>query len=512
MKYVAQLFKKSWLISLLSVGVILFFLYHAFYYQLHGSMFFYTDPGRDMLLLDDLSKEGISLIGARTSLSGIFHGPLWMYLNLPAFLLGNGNPLVMGWFIAGVAVVFLITLFYMVRDLFNTTSALIATVLMSSALVFFMEYYTNPLAALFIMPVFIYTILKYVKTRRLVYLLAHFFIGGCLVHFEMMIGVPMLILSTLYLLKLVYSSRQYLHLVSPLVALLPLSTFVLFDVRHDFIQFRSLLDYVTNKNEQFGHKPLNTIIMQRVDIVLSGGSALFLHSPYKSLSVLSTVLFGNFLVQHKKTKQEALILSMVYYFVGYMLLTFVLKDTLLFHYYYPLTPLVIMAFAALYKSAAKPLYTAVVVLSLLLSAVGARAHGEEAQQNIGQIEDDWKFLSTVAETVFSGEEDTLGYYIYAPDIFAYEQKYAVLYQKNMHPEKEAAIFEKRPVTYLVIAPEVGTGEMLIKDWKTQKVRINRPADEVFTFEAGYVVEKYYLTPEELAVPSDPTMDDGIYFR
>ena len=135
-----------------------------------------------------------------------------------------------------------------------------------------------------------------------------------------------------------------------------------------------------------------------------------------------------------------------------------------------------------------------------------------AENSIGQIEDDWQFLSTVMAKPFEGAESEFGYYLYTPDIYAYEQKYAMLYQTKRHPEKTVFRYEKKPVTYLVIAPAVNTGELLFADWKRDRVKIRRPANQEFMMAGGYRVEKYLLTPEELAEPGDSTLNDWIYFR
>ena len=70
----------------------------ATWYVLHGDILFSTDIARDFSLLDEARQKGIVLIGPRASGVGLFHGPLWLYLNFPAFIIGNGNPIIVGWF------------------------------------------------------------------------------------------------------------------------------------------------------------------------------------------------------------------------------------------------------------------------------------------------------------------------------------------------------------------------------------------------------------------------------
>ena len=87
--------KKS--LSFLSVIYILLSLYIGSSYLLKGSIRFDADISRDFLLLDELATKKYMVIGPRASgIPGVFHGPLWIYLNFPAYVLGNANPVAVG--------------------------------------------------------------------------------------------------------------------------------------------------------------------------------------------------------------------------------------------------------------------------------------------------------------------------------------------------------------------------------------------------------------------------------
>ena len=64
----------------------------------NGEVNFFNDIARDFLLLQELDQKKIVLIGPRSSTNGLFHGPLWTYINYPAYVLGNGNPVVVACF------------------------------------------------------------------------------------------------------------------------------------------------------------------------------------------------------------------------------------------------------------------------------------------------------------------------------------------------------------------------------------------------------------------------------
>jgi hypothetical protein len=105
-------------------------------YLRNNEIFFNTDIARDFLLLDDvISTHKLPLIGPRSgAISGLFHGPLWIYLNTPIFILGNGNPVTIGWFWFLLALVGTISIFFIGKKLGNTIVGLYSAVLFSAYL------------------------------------------------------------------------------------------------------------------------------------------------------------------------------------------------------------------------------------------------------------------------------------------------------------------------------------------------------------------------------------------
>lgn len=505
-------------LHLVCVGLVLFFLSFAFYYQRHGDMFFYTDIGRDMLILQDLSIKKISFIGARTSLMGVFHGPAWEYLNLPAFLLTKGDPLLMGWYWVLLSLLFLLSVYVVTRKLFDANAGLIAAVLMSINMIVLHPYFTNPIGSLFCLPLFLFCMVRYVQTGKVGYLIAHLLIGGLIVQFEMMIGGPMLLLSFILCMVQWRKTKHYAHVISSLSLLLPLSTFILFDLRHNFLQLGSLLDYATGKADPFpAHREIFILLLQRFEIATRTAMGVFPLGRFEVFNTLIVIIFASVFLQRnaKKLKQYAIYSIFGFYYIGYFLLSFVLKDTLLFHYYYPLCVLPVIVFAGLYNYLDKRV---LVFIFAVILVSGYKVGVENVWDTNGVINDSgnsWKTLRTVGSIPFQGDEVDVGYFVYAPDVYAYQQKYAVSYASTLYPGKTVHPFEKRPVTYLVIArASEGKKEVSSTDWKAEKLHISSKhlPDAVYSLESGYRVEKYIFTPEEIKVPVDSDVGFNLYFR
>jgi hypothetical protein len=127
-------------------------------------------------------------------------------------------------------------------------------------------------------------------------------------------------------------------------------------------------------------------------------------------------------------------------------------------------------------------------------------------------EDSWKTYEDVALALANVPEQNFGYFVYSPDTIAYQAKYAVFFESEKS-KKVAVSFKKMPVTYLVIAPPPKNNPLMGDAWwKENKLHLSKKPDSTTTFKSGYKLEKYTLTPEEIATPFDPQIDPGIFFR
>ena len=96
----------------------------ASWYLLKGDILFHVDIARDFLVLEEIVfLKKLTLIGARSGgIPGLFHGPLWFYLNLPAFLIGKGNPLFVGLFWIILFALSLIIIYNIAKKVFDKST------------------------------------------------------------------------------------------------------------------------------------------------------------------------------------------------------------------------------------------------------------------------------------------------------------------------------------------------------------------------------------------------------
>lgn len=124
----------------------------------------------------------------------------------------------------------------------------------------------------------------------------------------------------------------------------------------------------------------------------------------------------------------------------------------------------------------------------------------------------WKFLYALARDLYKEAPPTFGYFVYSPDVFAYEAKYAIRYAGQLST-KQGASFTKAPTTYLVIAPPPPDNPYMKDEWwRINQVKIGISPSTTVSYPNGYKVETYHLSAKDISVAFDPAIDPGIHFR
>src|SRR3989338_5531608 len=120
---------------------LLFFAFVCFnfilssWFVLHHDIIFSSEVARDFFLLDELHQKKIVLIGP-SSTTGLFHGPLWTYLNYPAYIFGGGDPVVVGWGWIIFVLFFIASGFFIAKTLLDSKTAYLFTLMNSVYMVF----------------------------------------------------------------------------------------------------------------------------------------------------------------------------------------------------------------------------------------------------------------------------------------------------------------------------------------------------------------------------------------
>lgn len=503
----------------LLIGLNLFF---ASWYVLHKDINFGSDIARDFLLYQEISQKKIVLIGPKSSVSGLFHGPVWLYLNYPAFVLGKGNPVAVGWNWVFLIGCFLALSFIVAKKLFDTQTAILYVLMNSLYMSFHAKGLINPHGALFLLPLFFFFFVRYIQTQKLRFLIAHIITAGFIIQFEMAIGIPLIVLSFLFVtiasirsvvakndskkrLTLLFHPFMYLFVI------ITLANYIIFDLRHQFILFHSVLRYLS---PQSGNHSISYLALayDRFKLMMTGVELLRVDPGYRNAFLFVIVLFFIGL-QLKDKKYRLIYLSFLYFYVGFFVLSLINRGPILYFYFYPFFPFVFLIFCSFVTSRFKKVFLVFFFLLYILNTMSAINETQLSKAIIGKDIDSWQFLYKVAQKVYTSNDKSFGYFVYSPDVIAYGEKYAMSYAGKQYKSIDAHYFKKKPVTYLVVAPPPPDNPFMKDDWwRINLVKINdKPQSEVH-FPNGYKIQRFLLTDEQTKIPFDPGIDPGLSFR
>lgn len=477
------------------------------WYVLHRDIDFAPEVARDFFLLDELDRKKIVLIGP-SSTTGLFHGPLWTYINYPAYFIGNGNPVIVGWGWILMIGAFLISGFYIAKNLFGIKTAYFFVLMISVYSIFHAKGLYNPHGAMFVIPAFFFFLIRYLQTYTLKFLIIHILFTGVLIQFQMAIGVPFLILSFVYVAFMVIKRRKKKHLFVYLLIFVTLMNFIIFDLRHELLLSKLGLRFL----HPSGTGDIFSMVYQRVKFMTTGIEFLRPDSGYRNLILfLMSSFFLFFQIRDKKYK--TIYYTFLYFYFGFLILSNLNSGGLLYFYLFPLFPLVFLIFSSFVTSRYYKVFTALLLIIIIFNLNSATKDIINAKNNfIGKDETSWLFLKNAGTKIFQGKENEFGYFVYHPDIVAYRGKYVLQYL-HKSSSKKAYYFQKKPITYLFIAPPPRDRPFMKDEWWTVNLlHINKKPDHVFHFQNGYKIEKYVLTDQEIKIPVEKGIDPGIHFR
>lgn len=266
-----------------------------------GGFIFNMDNSRDMVEVREMvTLKKLRLTGPTTSINGVYDGPAWYYLLAVPFVITGGNPygsIVMQmvlWVIGG---------FFLLK--LTARYSIIAMVLsgslwISSNFIFLASIYAlNPNPIIFLSPLLIFLLDKYIKTQKIVYALLMWFLTGFFFNLEMNFGVfiPIVIFFSILLSKreILLRKKFWFSILAYIIFLIPQ---VIFDLRHQFIMSKGMLRFLLETDAN--SLSITERILKNFDKFFDVFSATLMNRD--SLAVVALVLFSFFIIYLFKTK------------------------------------------------------------------------------------------------------------------------------------------------------------------------------------------------------------------
>lgn len=500
--------KIFYFISIVLIGIN---VYISAWLALHGDLFFFPDQARDMLLLENtISKQPITLIGPRSlGIPGLFHGPLWMYLNVPAYIIGKGNPAVIGLFWVMLFVITIGIVYIVAKKLFNISVGLLSALLFSTLFLSEISQLTNPYIAVMLFPLFFYTAILYIRHLYVRYLLLSVLLLGLMIQSQMAFGGPILVVYTLFLLYWLIQRKKIVHIFTLSLIVVPLSTFILFDLRHKFLQLQVITTYLT-KSAQSNHFIDSTLFYMRArDLV--GSNLGYLTHEHLLLTLLLIVFAGYavFIYFKNKKNDNVLVYGMfLLFYVGYWILSFLYKGSLWTWYHYQFIPVLCILFCSTYLVVNKKLFLIIFICFYgVLMFDQLKGFQETRAHFIGKNTASWTLYKNMAEEAYKNETSDFGYFVFEDDSLGYRGEYALRYMEKKYPQIKAISNSKKEHTVIFVASSEN-----ISWWMANKTKIQAKPKSIIPFSGEYRIEKYILTDEDRRLQSDPTLINNLFFR
>ena len=219
-------------------------------------MVFLGDEGRDMLIVKRMIVDHkFTLLGPTTSVGSIYMGPVYYYMMIPFLWAWNLDPVGPSVMVA-ILSVFTVFLIYLIgRDFFHKNIGLIASFLyaISPLTILYGRSSWNPNVVPFFSTLLIYALLSVVVKKKNNFLLLAGFCLGILIqlHYVTLMLVP-IIIGSLALIRFKVPIKKYI--LSFIFFIVSFSPFLLFELRHQFVNLQQALRFLLVQNQEAGLK------------------------------------------------------------------------------------------------------------------------------------------------------------------------------------------------------------------------------------------------------------------
>lgn len=495
---------------------------------LSGDFYYLVDQARDLLLTKSVVIDHkITLIGARAGLGGLFHGPLWIYMISPFFLLAKGNPF---WTLAPlfelVSLGTVIVGFFVGLKLYGKWTGLLFALILSisSTLVTTVPFTTNAQLLPMIFLLYLYSIIKFIRKDEK-YFAAALIFAGLGFQFESAFAILFIPLTVVALVLRQKLPEIKFILIGLGGAFAAVSTFILFDLRHQFLMTKSFIRLFTNPVKPLpGYEQYANIGFRLQDRISTLWTSIFtpLFTPSTLTNILLLIILGTgiyFLIKNILSKKFGIedkeylfiLLSPLIIFGVYVFYPLPLWP----HYLLPIaglmTFILVLSMRKVFINQPLKILVGIFLLLSLLPALSFVKDNYIGDTNFttnsdGSLKNQLQVVQWVVAD--AGSKD-YGYFAYTPGILTYNMDYLMWWisYKNHLPAPSNL---KHPITYLIMAPQP-TGDLHAHDyWKTHIVRTNGKVILTKVFASGISVEKLQIDPSEQ--PADPNYYQNLIFR
>jgi hypothetical protein len=482
---------------------------------LAGDFWFTPDQARDMILARDVVNfHKLILIGARSGVEGIFHGPLWIYLISVPFAIFNGDPQKVSYFYIFFSLVVLFSAFFAAYKLYNKWVALMVLIILSFAnsLYMMINDTSNAHGLPLVLIGYLACMIYFIRGKDKAMLFAIFF-AGLAFEFQAAFAIfllPYTVLSAFIIRRNIFKIKNILSYV--IVYAISLISLILFELRHQFVEMHAVLGMLFNPivlkpmrgYEQYGN--LWFRIQDRLTALLNAPySFLVKQNAILYFLAIAVILFAlYFIIKNNKQiyKKEYVFLLVFPFFVYFLYIIYPLP--IWSHYTFAIP--IIMAFLFVISSLIvwRTFWGKIlIILFFIYSIVLAITNVLDMYKSEYVPVTDGSYINQLklADGVFkqaNGKEFT--YFVYAPPVVTYGMDY-LLWWRGKNVYKYFPVNVKKPgLMFLIMYPN-DADKSAHAYWIKNKIKTTARILSTKIYEGNITVEERLLEKNE--DPVDP---------
>lgn len=218
------------------------------FYKIRDYMVFLGDEGRDMMVMRQMVLERRpTFLGPTASVAGFYLGPIYYWMATPFLVLSKFDPVGPSYMVAIFGLATILLLYKFLKETVGFWPAFIVSFLYTTAplITRYSRSSWNPNPLPFFALLLIYCAYKGIRLKKARYF---FFAGLCLgvvVQLHYLASILLAILGLIIVLNTKPKTWVTAGLGTFLGFLITFSPFLLFELRHDFPNFRTILEFVT---------------------------------------------------------------------------------------------------------------------------------------------------------------------------------------------------------------------------------------------------------------------------
>lgn len=467
--------------------------------QAQGIFAFATDQGRDLLEVSKIIYDHkFTLIGPTTGLPGIFYGPWWYYFLSPILFVSGGDPQIVALFFSAFSIITTLLLYFLIKYITkNVLIALVLTIAASMSSTWFgSTSIWSPSLVPFLTISYIFIIKKIFETNGTIY---YFLLGLTLLLIldgETAFGISIIafqLFGIILFRKKFLNKKLYLTILGALLILAPR---ILFDLKHDFLITKSIINYLHNPVIHATELTFTNRLMIRSSQIFSIITESLFES-HKLVALIFTLLviaLFLYILRKKKVftifKKDLLLHYLIFLFIAILIMFSIFKDNV-WDYYLIGLPVIFICILAkifeyLYKiTSLKP------VTILLFSGLLIFSFNKEIL-NFGNITwqgDDatYKNPKAAMDYLVSQNPTNYSFHAYSSSIFDYPFDYLIYWYTKKGILKSPKANQKD--MYLIIRDD-NTHRYFKGGWYGDKTKDKTQILDRKTFNGNIILEKH----------------------